>query len=125
MVERWSILFGDVLVMGGIVSLFGLIHLTVWQAIAALLIGLTGVIIGLHGNEERARSYFQVIAICAGVGLVMALGAVLSGAYTLFGIPLNVGSFILFIVVVAAMFFAGFEPEVSEDHSVVLAPQRN
>jgi len=121
MIERWSIIFGEVLLMMSVAVLFGLLNLPVWQAIVMLLIGLTGVLVGFVGGELPARNYFQVIALAAGAALVMALGAVVSGSEVLLGVPLTTGSFMLFVIVVAATFFAGFEPEAIEPTGEVAA----
>jgi hypothetical protein len=123
MIERWGIIFGDLLIMLGVVALFGLVELGVAQAVALIVIGLAGVASGLFGDEARARNYFQVVAAGAGLGLVMALGAALSGSHVLFGVHLTTGSFILFVIVVAATFFAGFEPEALDE--TVLTPQQS
>ncbi len=114
MIERWAIIFGEVLVMMSIAILVGVLPLPIWLAILGILLGGAGIGIGFVGGELPARNYFQVLALMAGFSLVMALGALLTGSSTLLGIPLTVGSFSLFIIVVAAAFFAGFEPEAVE-----------
>src|SRR5687768_10901390 len=93
MIERWSVIFGEVLLMVGVAILFGVLDLPVWQAIVTMLIGAAGIAVGFIGGELPARNYFQVIALAAGAALVMALGAVLSGSHALFGVPLTTGSF--------------------------------
>lgn len=97
--------------MVGVATFFGFLALPVWQAILMMIVGLVGVVVGFYGGELPARNYFQALALGAGVGLVMALGAVLSGSRVLLGVPLTTGSFILLVIVIAATFFAGFEPE--------------
>ena len=122
MIERWSIIFGEVLLMTAGAVLFGLLQLPVWLGVVMILVGVAGIIVGFFGGELPARNYFQVIALAAAFGIVMALGAVLSGASVLFGIPLTVGSFVLLVIVVGATFFAGFEPEAIEATEVIEAP---
>lgn len=101
--------------MIGLAAAVGFLPLTAWQIVAAITIGAMGVVVGFFGEEMRARNYFQGIALVAGMGLLMALGAVLTGASALFGVPLTVGSFVLFVIVLSATFFAGFEPEALEE----------
>ena len=110
--------------MGAAAIFFGVLDVPFWLAIVAIFIGAAGVGVGFFGGELPARNYFQIIAFMAGLSLIMALGAVLSGSHALLGVPLTTGSFMLFVIVVAAAFFAGFEPEVIEkDREIELAAQ--
>lgn len=124
MIERWAIIFGEVLLMAGIAVLVGFLPLTAWQAALMIVVGLVGVVVGFLGGELPARNYFQVIALAAGISLVMALGAVLSGSSVLLGVPLTTGSFVLFVIVVAATFFAGFEPEAVQEEAVLARKEK-
>ena len=114
MIERWAITFGEVVMMLSVTVLFGLLHLPFWLGILGLIIGGAGIAAGFIGGEMPARNYFQVLAVMAGLTLIMSLGAVLAGSHALLGVPLTTGSFVLFVTIVAATFFAGFEPEAIE-----------
>lgn len=121
--ETFAIHFGDVLLIVGLLSVVsgflpgdGLRFAAVdWgQGISLIVIGVMSIAVGLT-NEKFSRLFFQIVGVLSLAVTVLYFIGFSNGLPSLFGLPMQKMSFVLYGLSAAVALFAGFSVDMVDD----------